>query len=122
MAKSKGFSDGKTELTVECITKCANKAIYELRANEISIRVDESQKSDSKYLVLEIGTDSLYKMRFSDHETLTKYWDRQMLVRVGTTRNKTVIATIKNGIRILRKKHIAFVMKNVEEARNGKAL
>ena len=122
MAKSKGFSDCKTELTVECITKCANKAIYELRANEISIRVDESQKSDSKYLVLEIGTDSFYKMRFSDHETLTKYWDRQMIVRIGTTRNKTVIATIKNGIRILQKKHIAFVMKNIEGARDGKAL
>ena len=47
------------------------------------------------------------------NRTEVKYWDKQIIIRDGTTKNKIIIATIRNGIEILQHKRIDHVIRQV---------
>ena len=110
--KLTAFEKSPTELTIETITKCCRVALNGYTKSGITFRVDESVKSNSKYIKL-LKDDTFYTIRVSDHRTEVKYWDKQIIVRNGTPKNKIVIATIRNGIEILQHKRIDHVMGQV---------
>lgn len=113
-AKTKltAFEKSSTELTIETITKCCRIALNGYAKSGITFRVDESVKSKSKYIKL-IKDDTFYTIRVSDHRTEVKYWDKQVIIRDGTTKNKIIIATIRNGIEILQHKRIDHIIGQV---------
>lgn len=110
--KLTAFEKSPTELTIETITKCCRVALNGYAKSMITFRVDESVKSNSKYIKL-IKEDTFYTIRVSDHRTEIKYWDKQIIIRKGVTKNKIVIATIRNGIEILQHKRIDHVIGQV---------
>lgn len=105
------FEESKTTLTEDCLLKCCNKAKALVRdTSDIHFTIESSQKSQSKYIYVQSGDSCYYTIRVSDHYSPYKYWDRQIVIKPGTTRNKVVIRTIKNSIEIIKKKRLKFLL------------
>ncbi|MBO7079733.1 MAG: hypothetical protein J6W64_08005 [Bacilli bacterium] len=105
------FENSKTTLTEDCLLKCCNKALTLARdTSGIHFTIEASQKSQSKYIYVQIEDSCFYTLRVSDHYSPYKYWDRQIVIKPGTTKNNLVIKTIKNCIQIVQKKRLKFLL------------
>lgn len=111
MKRYVSFDMNKTQLTKECVEKCCRKAIED---TEVEFFVKTSARSDSQYVYLK-RDETFYVVRISDHMTEHKHFDKQIILG-SATKNKTVIAAIRNGIRILRAKRISYVIKQLQSA------
>lgn len=107
------FEESKVQLTEDCLLKCCNKALAEVKgAGYIHFSIESSTKSQSKYIYVKIGDDCFYNLRVSDHYSPYKYWDKQIIIKLGTTKNKLVIKTIKNSIHTVMKKRLNYLLNN----------
>ena len=111
--KKQTFTTAPIEMTTECMEKCCEKALEKLGTTFITYKVQCSKLSDSKYITLEIGTESFYHIRVSDHRNNEKHWDRQVIIKRGATKNGLLIGTIINCAKILQHKRIDFVFKKI---------
>lgn len=111
MKPHKNFEDRKAHLTDECIEKCCRIATQNTNAD---FYIRQSAKSDSRYVYLFTET-TRYVVRISDHLPNVFYFDRQVIV-TPSTKNRKVVATLKNAVKKLQTKRINYLFRMVAAA------